>query len=83
MKSSRSLSAVQALTQTTKQLHSQGGEYKEEKKEEQSKVADLGEGLHDGVEEGTDALRHLQQLQNCAKTDNGQREQECGGEGTE
>ena len=61
----RSEESFQQLTYTTKQFDTKCSEDEEQKKEEQSEVADFRKCLNDRVEQRANRLGHFEQLQNC------------------
>ena len=51
------------LTNSAEQFDTESGKYEEEQEEEESKVPDLGQGLHDRVQQCSHRLSHLQEFQ--------------------
>ena len=59
-----------ALTEPPEHFDAERGKDEEEEEEEEAEVADLRQGLHHSVEEGADALGHLEELQNWRRQRN-------------
>ena len=55
------------FTESAKHFDPEGGKDEEKEEEEKAEVADLRQGLHHSVEEGSDALGHLEELQYCIR----------------
>ena len=53
------------LTDSTEEFDAERSEDVEEKEEEQSEIADLGQRLHHRVEKHADRTCHFQQLEHC------------------
>lgn len=51
------------LTESAKQFYPKCSKYEEQQEEEKTKVANLRESLHHCVQQGSDTLGHLEQLE--------------------
>ena len=57
------------LTKSPEELHPQGREDEEEEEEEEAEVTNLGQGLHNSVQQGPDSFRHLEELKDSGDSE--------------